>query len=178
MKKGQIKKKKKHDSLLHRAIKFYINPFDSNPVRMYEASGFETSIYKRVESYVARSNASGSTVITLGGWDPDSPTSALSVGDASGDTTINTTNLASNTYLEKITIPNVKGKSFRVFNLYAALRVKYIGPLLDRGGVVTTITQVNGDIITDASKAGYHPHAYVKPIDDGWFYLRRKPEVV
>ncbi len=81
-----------------------------------------------------------------------------------------------NTYTAKLALSPPIIRSNRVFINNWAVRVKYIGPLLNRGGVGTTIHSASSDQIEDTAKASYHPHCYVAPIEDKWFYLRYKPK--
>lgn len=87
------------------------------------------------------------------------------------------TNLAANTYTTKITIPNVLAKSDRVFTNNWAVRVKYVGPLIDRGGVGYIISGVDAEDTKNINDVSYHPHCYQKAITSNWFYLRMKPLV-
>lgn len=55
---------------------------------MYESTGFETVLYKRLGAYTASSNAEGKIAIAIGPEDPDNTTAALTIKDASAQPTI------------------------------------------------------------------------------------------
>jgi len=56
--------------------------------------------------------------------------------------------------------------------LIVAVRFKYIGPLLDRSGIVYAHSQYNSIPIVNLNDSANHPYGQVHAIGDDWVYLR------
>jgi len=115
---------------LYKSIKSYLNPFESEPVRFYKESTRPSTIYRKRGYLTATTSATGSIAIAMKrtnnkveiGYDNTSPVHEP------------TTNVY--TYTDVITMSEL-GYNLQIVQL--GMRIKYIGPLMDRGGVCYTV---------------------------------------
>jgi len=165
MKNMQIREKKQ--SKLQRAISIYMNPFKNETFRVPFAHSTNTAIFKKMGICTLSTDAAGKLAVRCQ-YDPDV---SLVV---SFDNTSPAHASSSNIYTPAMTIGS-KGAS-NVFTVTCAVRFKYIGPLLNRGGIAYimdgTHLQVGGNIST--IDAPYHLHGQVHVIEDGWYWWRPK----
>jgi len=123
------------------------------------------------------SNTAGQVIIKRFSADPDSSGAGLWIQTTEGDDTLNLADCSnvSNVYATKLGLDNgFTSKLDHVWNNYWALRVSYVGPLLDRSGVAYVLNSEDGDAPVDIAKASFHPHSFVTRVDDRYIYLRSK----
>jgi len=99
---------------------------------------------------------------------------ATTEGDNSLDLT-DFTNTTSNTFVSKLDLPNFNSKTDFVLSHTNCMRVRYIGPLLDRAGVCYVYsTQGEVSDVNNISEIAYHPHCHIAPVGNEWIYVREK----
>lgn len=118
---------------LYKCIKSYLNPFECEPVRYYKESTRPSTIYRKRGYLTATTSATGSIALRMIGTN-----SKVQIGyDNTSPVHDHTANIY--TYTDVITMTEL-GQNLQVVQL--GMRIKYIGPLKDRGGVCYSISGV------------------------------------